>query len=293
MKTTLPALALSSLLVAGCADDRSAGTDEHGNAVTVATVLDAWGEPAAGTEVVVRGAGWLHGDDVDSVSDHPDGFRLKTDAAGQVRIPSTDPSHPRMVRVGGVHSAAMLHLRHDTSAILRLNPVGAVQGSIAKVPEGTKVRLFGLEGMALTDASGRFFLARVPAGRVSLAVGEGASLMVIDRIEVRSGEAVSIGAPTMAPGDTIDAPADTSVGSHTVSYGPRFLPGPGTYTESQVVEIVPADPTDQVEISEDGRTWSVLEGSYRVMGTVCLEARVVRQGRIVSETVKACYILDP
>jgi hypothetical protein len=292
MKTTLSALVLSALLVGGCADDRTTGTDEHGNAVTVATVLDAWGEPAVGTEVVVRGAHWLHGEAVDSVSDHADGLRLKTDASGQVRIPSTDSDHPRMVRVGGIQAAAMLHLAHDTAATLWLSPVGAVQGSIAKVPTGTKVRLFGLEGMALTDASGRFFLTGVPAGRVVLAVGEGASMMVIDQIEVRSGEAVSIGSHEMAAGDTVDAPVDTTKGA-TLSYGPRFLPGPGTYNSPQTIEIVPADATDQVEISEDGKSWIVLEGSYRVMASVCLQARVVRQGRIVSESVEACYILDP
>lgn len=291
MKTTLSALVLSALLVS-CADDRSSGTDEHGNAVTVATVLDAWGEPAVGTEVVVRGAHWLHGEAVDSVSEHADGFRLKTDASGQVRIPSTDSDHPRIVRVGGIHAAAMLHLAQDTAATLWMNPVGAVQGSIAKVPTGTKVRLFGLEGMTLTDASGRFFLTRVPAGRVVLAVGEGASMMVIDRIEVRSGEAVSIGSHEMAEGDTVNAPVDTTKGA-ALSYGPRFLPGPGAYNSPQTVEIVPADATDQVEISEDGKTWIVLEGSYRVMASVCLQARVVRQGRIVSENVEACYILDP
>ena len=292
MKTTLSTLVLTAVLVAGCADDRSSGTDEHGNAVTVATVLDAWGEPAVGTEVVVRDARWLHGEAIDSVSEHADGFRLKTDGAGQVRIPATDASHPRMVRVGSLHAAAMMRLAHDTAATLWLNLVGAVQGSITKVPTGTKVRLFGLEGMALTDASGRFFLNGVPAGRVVMAVGEGASMMVIDRIEVRSGEAVSIGSHEMAAGDTVNAPVDTTKGT-ALSYGPRFLPGPGTYNSPQTIEIVPADATDQVEISEDGKTWIVLEGSYRVMASVCLEARVVRQGRIVSENVEACYNLDP
>ncbi len=292
MKTTLSTLVLSALLVSGCADDRTTGTDEHGNAVTVATVLDAWGEPAVGTEVVVRDARWLHGEAVDSVSEHADGFRLKTDAFGKVRIPSTDSSHPRMVRVGGIHAAAMMRLAHDTEATLWLNPVGAVQGVIARVPTGTKVRLFGLEGMALTDASGRFFLTRVPAGRVVMAVGEGASMMVIDQIEVRPGEAVSIGSHEMAAGDTVNAPADTTKAA-AISYGPRFLPGPGSYNSPQTVEIVPADASDQVEISEDGKAWTVLEGSYRVMASVCLQARVVREGRIVSESVEGCYTLEP
>lgn len=289
----LPLVLFLAALLASCGDDSSvAGTDEHGNALAARVLVrDSSGAPATGVEVVFRPSAWLDGERLDSASFA--GSRCTTDSDGICPIDPGGVDSSLTVRAGDGERAAAATVSRATRSdvVLRLASTGSVQGILKGAGAGVRVRVPGLPGTAWTDDSGRFSLGSLPEGRRRLVVGS-ASLLVVDSVPVRSRRVLDFQVPMPASTSHRTIVLDTFA-LHVLPPTPVFSPPGGTY--SSVLDIVfpGLSAGDAVETSEDGIRWEVLNGSVRLMASACIAARTVRDGRIVSNVSRACYVLAP
>jgi hypothetical protein len=196
------------------------------------------------------------------------------------------------VRAGDGERAAavVLSALTDSVTLLGLRPTGSVQGRIAGARSGLSVRVPGLPGRAWTDDSGRFSLGSLPEGMRRLALG--ASRLVIDSVAVRSRRALDF--DIVLPDTTVVRMLTLDTFAvHVLPPSPVFSPPGGTYDSILDISFPELRAGDAVETSVDGIRWDVLNGSIRLMASSCINARTVRDGRIVSNVSRACYVLAP
>lgn len=283
-------LSLVALLWA-CGDDSAvAGTDEHGNAVAARVLVrDSSGAPAAGVEVVVRPAEWLDGDPLDSAVFA--GSRCVTAYDGSCPFAPDERSGILVVRAGDGEFAAAAAVSEKTESdiVLRLAPTGSVQGTLPDAKAGVPVRVPGLAGIAWTDDSGRFSLGSLPEGFLRVRIGASARTG-LDSVPVRPRKATVPGRSSTIM-DSIEVVRSWE--EFDLPSAPVFDPPAGTYSAVQEVSFLQLASSDAVETSLDGVRWEVLNGKVRVMSSLCLKARAIRDGRIVSNVSEACYIVAP
>lgn len=294
MKLRLAILGIALMIACGCGDDRAvAGTDEHGNAMTARVLVrDSLGAPAAGVEVSLRPVDWLDGEPLDTSSHSSiETTRCVTDARGLCVV--TPGAGGIALRAGDGELAAFAVLPRGTDSVtmLDLRPTGSVQGRLVGAGAGLVVRVPGIPGKAWTDDSGRFSLGSLPEGLRRVSFGR-TSRLVLDSVVVRSRRALDF--QVVLP--------DTSIvrrfvldtfGVHAKPRTPVFSPAGGTYDTILEVTFPSLETGDAIETSEDGIRWNVLNGSIRLMATACIQARVIRDGRILSNVSKACYVIAP
>lgn len=291
MKRLLYIVPLAAVLASCGSDAQVAGTDEHGNAVAARVLVrDSSGAPAAGVAVVFRPSGWLDGEPLDSASSAGSG--CVTDRNGSCLFSPDSGSSDLTVRAGDGERAAAATVPSNTASdiVLRLAPTGSVQGSLQGAKAGVAVRVPGLPGIAWTDESGRFSLGSLPAGFRRVRVGNG--LVALDSVPVLSGKASTFALPM--PVAPVAGPVVLdSIDVRDLPNTPVFSPPGGTYATAQEIVFKGVDPGDAVETSLDGIRWEILNGSVRVMSSTCLKARAVHDGRILSNTSEACYVVGP
>lgn len=295
MKPRIPVLGIAALLVWGCGDDRTvAGTDEHGNAVKARVLVrDSAGAPAIGVAVDFRPVDWLDGEPLDT-SSGVSGARTRcvTDAKGYCDV-APGATTDLAVRAGeGEHAAfAVLPAKTDSVITLGLRPTGSIQGRLVGMGSGVIVRVPGLAGKAWTDDSGRFSLGSLPEGLRRMAFGM-SSHLVLDSIPVRSRRALNFEI-TLPDTTVVRVLILDTFALHELPPAPVFSPPGGTYDSILDIVFPGLGADDAVETSADGIRWEVLNGSIRLMASACIKARVVRDGRIVSNVSQACYVLAP
>lgn len=295
MKKRIALFLATSLLAAGCGDDHTvAGTDEHGNAVSARVLVrDSSGAPAVGVVVEFRPADWLDGEPLDTGAESSRSpARCVTDGDGSCRIPASG-GKPLSIRAGDGEVAASGSIGNQTDTVIRmvLRPTGSVQGRLVGMGEGLLVRVPGLPGKAWTDETGRFSLGSLPEGMRRMVFGR-QSRLVLDSVPVRSRRALDF-AITLPDTMVVRVQILDTFALHELPPPPVFSPGGGTYNSVLDIVFTGLGANDAVETSEDGIRWEALNGSIRLMASACIKARVVRDGRIVSNVSQACYELAP
>lgn len=284
---------LASLLGACAESGPSTGTDEHTNSLSMRIlVLDTAGRPAANSKVTVREIDWLEDPTESNTGIHTGRIDATTDSAGicQFQLPS-DSSF--VVRAGGPDHASAVMAGRDAphGATLVLQRTGSVQGVIAGVDAGVPVRAAGLPGIAWTDDNGRFSLGSLPATTVRLQIGFGENRMRIDNLVIRPGRSLDLGAlpPLGAAPSTLVSPS----GKESIRPNPpAFTPSGGSFAVPQEIALT-TDGTGTIETSNDGIHWYRIAGTFRVMASACVRARVVSDQGILSNPSEACFSIAP
>lgn len=262
------------------------GTDERGNALaTRVAVFYTAGKPVVGALVEARSANWLDGEPLDSVGGSPSAAQARTGADGTCQILLSERDS-QIVRAGDDRFAAAVRTRATRPKEIKLVlvPTGTIQGAATRYGSQSQVRLRGLSGRTWTDAKGRFSLPGVPAGVFRLVIDAAAPIR-LDTTPSRSGVAVRLIEPQIAGPNPIVTFRDT-----TLPPVPTISPAGGSFAGTVSVSVKPGDPLDAVETSTDGVKWvASTGGTITVSASGCIQARSLRSGQIMSQTVRACF----
>lgn len=190
-QTTLVAIAI---LLAGCADDRSAGgADEMGNFVRVA-LTDSVGNPAAGATLEIRSAGEIAPPDAPSTP----AARGTTGADGAATIVLPDTGAWTVVASAAAGAATdtftLSGERTDAAIALRLGRPGRIRGSLD--PTATDRQIASLAGTGRSvaaDSSGSFVIDSVPPGPLVLEGSSDGIRLAAVRLELPSGKDTLLG----------------------------------------------------------------------------------------------------